>query len=192
MNLLFGTPRKSEHVFHTVVVTQERPTRGGIAPLRNPLGEAQCRAENLTGNAPAQRREYIAQGSKAISKSLPHDFVLKACHHDVSAAVSLAAAAAVELAIDAARVMGFSGKGRNSEASTLQAELEAQSKQRYLSPAMLAGVEFAAGNTDSGFQLLQEAVDVRAREVIFMRGTRMLKGHRDDPRYAALLAAVGL
>jgi len=82
--------------------------------------------------------------------------------------------------------------GRNSEASTLQAELEAQSKQRYLSPAMLAGVEFAAGNTDSGFQLLQEAVDVRAREVIFMRGTRMLNGHRDDPRYEALLAAVGL
>ena len=82
--------------------------------------------------------------------------------------------------------------GRNSEASTLQAKLEALSQQRYLSPAMLAGVEFAAGNTDSGFQLLQEAVDVRAREVIFMRGTRMLNGHRDDPRYEALLAAVGL
>ncbi len=82
--------------------------------------------------------------------------------------------------------------GRDSEASTLQAELEALSKQRYLSPAMRAAVEFAAGNTDSGFQLLQEAVDVRAREVIFLRGTRMLNGHRDDPRYAALLAAVGL
>ncbi len=82
--------------------------------------------------------------------------------------------------------------GRDSEASTLQVELETLSKQRYLSPAMLAAVEFAAGDTDRGFQLLQEAVDVRAREVIFMRGTRMLKGHRDDPRYAALLAAVGL
>ncbi len=58
--------------------------------------------------------------------------------------------------------------------------------------ALLATIEFAAGDADRGFELLQEAVDVRVREVIFLRVNRMLTGYREDPRYKDLLAAVGL
>ena len=71
-------------------------------------------------------------------------------------------------------------------------ELENLAKEQYLSPAVMASIEFAAGDADAGFELLQQAVDVRAREVIFMRVSQMLSGHREDPRYDDLLEAVGL
>jgi serine/threonine-protein kinase len=82
--------------------------------------------------------------------------------------------------------------GDRANASAYRSELERLAEQQFLSPALLATVEFAAGDADRGFDLLQEAVDVRVREVIFLRVNRMLTGYRDDPRYEDLLAAVGL
>ncbi len=58
--------------------------------------------------------------------------------------------------------------------------------------ALLATLEFSAGDAARGVELLQEAVDVRVREVIFLRVNRMLTGYREDPRYKDLLSAVGL
>ena len=82
--------------------------------------------------------------------------------------------------------------GDRAKASAYRSELERLAEQQFLSPALMATVEFAAGDADRGFELLQEAVDVRVREVIFLRVNRMLTGYRDDPRYEDLLAAVGL
>jgi len=82
--------------------------------------------------------------------------------------------------------------GDDAKASMYRSELETMAAQRFLSPALLAATEFAAGDADRGYELLQEAVNVRAREVIFLRVNRMLTGYRDDPRYAELLSAVGL
>lgn len=82
--------------------------------------------------------------------------------------------------------------GDDAKASMYRSELETLAEQRFLSPALLAAIEFAAGDADRGYELLQEAVNVRAREVIFLRVNRMLTGYRDDPRYAELLSAVGL
>ena len=82
--------------------------------------------------------------------------------------------------------------GDDAKASMYQSELETLAGQQFLSPALLAATEFAAGDADRGYELLQEAVNVRAREVIFLRVNQMLTGYRDDPRYADLLAAVGL
>ena len=82
--------------------------------------------------------------------------------------------------------------GNDAKASVYRSELETLAEQQFLSPALLATIEFAAGDADRGFELLQEAVDVRVREVIFLRVNRMLTGYREDPRYEDLLAAVGL
>ena len=82
--------------------------------------------------------------------------------------------------------------GDNAKASMYRSELETLAGQQFLSPALLAATEFAAGDADRGYELLREAVNVRAREVIFLRVNRMLTGYRDDPRYAELLSAVGL
>lgn len=81
--------------------------------------------------------------------------------------------------------------GRNNEGQALFMELQAQAAESYLSPGLLAAVYFAAGDADNGFAMLDEAVSARAREVIFVQVDQMLKGHRDDPRYAALVREIG-
>ena len=81
--------------------------------------------------------------------------------------------------------------GRNAEGKELLDELLATSADAYVSPALIAGVYFAAGDADNGFAMLEEAVSARAREVIFMQVSQMLAGYRQDPRYAALIEKIG-
>lgn len=84
----------------------------------------------------------------------------------------------------------FKANRRNDGQQVLD-ELESQSSDRYVSPALLASVYFASGDTDTGFDLMGQAVTKRAREVIFLQVSQMLAGHRDDPRYLALIRRVG-
>ena len=81
--------------------------------------------------------------------------------------------------------------GRSEDGQALLDELEARAGEAYVSPALIAAVYFAAGDPDEGFALLDQAVSARAREVIFVQVSQMLGGHRDDPRYEALIRAVG-
>ena len=81
--------------------------------------------------------------------------------------------------------------GRNAEGKELLDELLVTSADAYVSPALIAGVYFAAGDADNGFAMLEEAVSARAREVIFMQVSQMLAGYRQDPRYAALIEKIG-
>jgi len=81
--------------------------------------------------------------------------------------------------------------GRESEGHALLAELEALSRERYISPDLLAEPYFAAGDADSGFANVFEAVTVRARGAIFLQTTSMLDDYRSDPRYRIALTAVG-
>ena len=82
--------------------------------------------------------------------------------------------------------------GHNSEAQNLLQELEAIREQEYFSPALLSSPYFAAGDADRGFELMQEAIDLRTREVIFLRVNHFLNDYREDPRYFDLLRQVGL
>lgn len=81
--------------------------------------------------------------------------------------------------------------GRISEGSQLLAELQALANETFVSPALIAMVFFAAKDPDSGFALLQDAVTVRSREVIFLRVNRVLDEYRDDRRYARIKDAIG-
>jgi hypothetical protein len=60
-----------------------------------------------------------------------------------------------------------------------------------VSPALLASVYFAAGEADRGFAGLQDAVDAKVRDVIFIQGWTVLDEWRDDPRYLALIQTIG-
>ncbi|MGB5688438.1 MAG: winged helix-turn-helix domain-containing protein [Woeseiaceae bacterium] len=82
--------------------------------------------------------------------------------------------------------------GRQVQAQELLTELEALAAERFVSPALLAMVYFAAGDADRGFAGLQDAVDAKVRDVIFVRGWPVLDGWRDDPRYLALVQTIGL
>ncbi len=82
--------------------------------------------------------------------------------------------------------------GRGADAAPLLEELEAFAEENYVPPELLAAVHFSAGDAGRGFTLLNQAFEVRSRVMIFLRVSQMLRGYRDDPRYLALVAQVGL
>ena len=81
--------------------------------------------------------------------------------------------------------------GLQAQARELLTELEAMAESTFFSPALLSAVYFAAGDEDSGFASLQDAVEARVRDIIFLRVDRMLDGRRDDPRYTDLIRSIG-
>ncbi len=81
--------------------------------------------------------------------------------------------------------------GRDAEAQQLLEELIAAADAGYVAPSQLAGAYFAAGDADKGFAAMDAAVAARDRGVIFIQTDMMLDGYRDDPRYQALVRAVG-
>ena len=81
--------------------------------------------------------------------------------------------------------------GRVSEAQALLDELIAAAAAQYVSADFIADVYFAAGDTDKGFAALEQAVEARSRGVIFLQADDALDGLREDPRYLALIEAVG-
>ena len=82
--------------------------------------------------------------------------------------------------------------GRTAEADALLAELEEFASDNYVSADMMAGVYFAAGNPDRGFELLEESYQRRNRGMIFLKVSETLREYRDDPRYLSLIERVGL
>jgi len=82
--------------------------------------------------------------------------------------------------------------GQQAQAEGLLAELESMAAARFVSPALLALVYFAAGDADKGFASLQAAVDAKVRDVLFLREWSLLDEWDDDPRYLALVQTIGL
>jgi tetratricopeptide (TPR) repeat protein len=79
-----------------------------------------------------------------------------------------------------------------SKAQPLLDELEAQADTRFVTLLPLAAVYFAAGDEARSYELLESAVQARERGVIFLGGSRIFAGQRDDPRFIAILEQVGL
>jgi len=82
--------------------------------------------------------------------------------------------------------------GDESRGKVLLAELEGDTEALYLSPVLLAAVYFASGDETRGYALLNEAVDMRARGVIFLNVSPYFAAQRTDPRFTAVLERVGL
>jgi len=82
--------------------------------------------------------------------------------------------------------------GDESRGQALLDELEKEADAPHLSTLLLAAVHFAAGNEERGYELLNVAVDVRARGVIFLNVSVAFADQRGDPRFTAILDRVGL
>jgi tetratricopeptide (TPR) repeat protein len=87
--------------------------------------------------------------------------------------------------------VAYFAAGRESEAQQLLDELTSAAATRYVSPDFFAEVYFAAGDIDKGFAALEQVVEVRSRGAIFLQTNTSLDDHRLDPRYLALIEAVG-
>jgi TolB-like protein/DNA-binding winged helix-turn-helix (wHTH) protein/tetratricopeptide (TPR) repeat protein len=81
--------------------------------------------------------------------------------------------------------------GKEAEGRKLLDELEAEAQRAYLSPDLLADVYLTAGEVDQGFTLYERAIEDRARGAIFIRGNPAFDELREEPRYLALVEAVG-
>ncbi|MEP5764399.1 MAG: winged helix-turn-helix domain-containing protein [Halieaceae bacterium] len=81
--------------------------------------------------------------------------------------------------------------GREGEAQQLLDEVLAVAARQYVSPDLIADVYFAAGDAGKGFAALEQAVEARSRGMIFLQTNSSLDEYRQDPRYLALIEAVG-
>jgi len=72
------------------------------------------------------------------------------------------------------------------------ADLEALAKERYVSPLDLARLHAQLGEREQAFTLLGDALAERSPSLVLLKADRAWDPIRDDPRFARLVAAVGI
>jgi eukaryotic-like serine/threonine-protein kinase len=82
--------------------------------------------------------------------------------------------------------------GRRAEAARVLDELHARARREYVSPFAFALVAAGLGNPDAAFAWLEKSVAERDTILVNYVRDPQLDGLRDDPRFAALLARLGL
>jgi tetratricopeptide (TPR) repeat protein len=82
--------------------------------------------------------------------------------------------------------------GKKAEAMRTGAELEEQSRQRYVSPYWMATLHAGLGNKDQAFQWLEKAYQERSGGLIWLGVDPRMDGLRSDARYAVLMQRVGI
>jgi eukaryotic-like serine/threonine-protein kinase len=82
--------------------------------------------------------------------------------------------------------------GRPNEFDRRLEELVALNAKGYASPGAIANAFFAAGRNDEGFVWLERAYAERSNNMVYLSVEPSYDSVRDDPRFRALLRAVGL
>ncbi|HJQ31511.1 MAG TPA: protein kinase [Pyrinomonadaceae bacterium] len=101
-----------------------------------------------------------------------------------------------ELTIEAPSLCGlarcYAASGRVPDARAALEELEERSARRYVDPTYRALVHHALGEHDMAFSLLELAYTDRSAWMVHLKAEPMFDPLRPDPRFAELLARVGL
>src|SRR5712692_2755925 len=87
-------------------------------------------------------------------------------------------------------VLGESGRKR--EAKKLLEELQERSKQRYISPCLIALVQIGLGNRDQAIASLEQGYTDRDPGMMYLKVDPEMDDLRSDPRFQDLLRRVGL
>jgi TolB-like protein len=82
--------------------------------------------------------------------------------------------------------------GKKAEAMRTRAELEEQSKRRYVSPYWMATLHVGLGDKDQAFQWLAKAYEERSGGLIWLSVDPRMDDLRSDPRFAGLMQRIGL
>jgi TolB-like protein/DNA-binding winged helix-turn-helix (wHTH) protein/Tfp pilus assembly protein PilF len=88
------------------------------------------------------------------------------------------------------KVLGDSG--RNQEARKILEELEERSKQRYISPYLVALVQIGLGKHDQAIASLEQGYTNRDQWMMYLKVDPRLDDLRSEPRFQDLLRRVGL
>jgi tetratricopeptide (TPR) repeat protein/TolB-like protein len=89
-------------------------------------------------------------------------------------------------------VWGYTQLGRVAEAELVFEQLLRKREQDSLSPICLAWCCASLGRRDAAFEWLQHAVRERCLEVVGLNTEPMFESIRTDPRFAAIVSAIGL
>jgi TolB-like protein/DNA-binding winged helix-turn-helix (wHTH) protein/Tfp pilus assembly protein PilF len=87
-------------------------------------------------------------------------------------------------------VLGESGRKR--EAKKLLEELQERSKQRYISPCLIALVQLGLGNRDQAIESLEQGYTDRDQGMMYLKVDPHMDDVRSDSRFQDLLRRVGL
>ncbi len=82
--------------------------------------------------------------------------------------------------------------GREAEAREVLAELEAESKNRYVSPQWPAVIYAALGETETALRYLEKAWEVRAVQLLWMRVEPNFDPLRSEPTFIEILEKSGI
>ena len=92
----------------------------------------------------------------------------------------------------AALAHAYAMSRRRAEAEKLLAELEEQSKLRFVSPSSVAAVYVALGDKDQAFAWLDKSEKVRDGILVRLKVDSRFDGLHSDPRFAELVRQIGL
>jgi serine/threonine-protein kinase len=86
----------------------------------------------------------------------------------------------------------YAGLGRKNDAREILHQLIQLSKQRFVSPYVIAELNASLGVEDQAFQWLEKAYAQRDNNLIFLKVDPRLRTIRSDPRFQDLLRRIGL
>jgi TolB-like protein/DNA-binding winged helix-turn-helix (wHTH) protein/Flp pilus assembly protein TadD len=82
-------------------------------------------------------------------------------------------------------------EGRKDEAKKILGELKLRATQMYVSPYGLADVYIGLGDKEQALAMLEQAVQERSADLMFLAGAPEFETLRDEPRFRAILARIG-
>ncbi len=83
-------------------------------------------------------------------------------------------------------------QGQTDEAEGIARRLANRARRGYVSPALRAQVQLGLKKGGAALDLLEEAAEVRAAELVWLGVQPAYDPLRDEPRFQALLERVGL
>jgi len=93
---------------------------------------------------------------------------------------------------DAFLASGLAAAGRGEEARRVLEALEAEDRASYVRAEFLAAAYGMLGDRDEAFRHLDLAMDARSAGLIYLHLDPLYDSIRDDPRFGALVAEIGL
>jgi DNA-binding winged helix-turn-helix (wHTH) protein/TolB-like protein/Flp pilus assembly protein TadD len=179
-------------------------SRDSIAEIEQArrLGDAPGFAIMLALVAAREYERAIDEGNKLIEVEpnqpythiyLGMSFTEKSLHEAAIGEIEKAATLSTDATIMKAQLgYAYAAAGRRGDAERILTELEALSRERYVSPYDLAVSQFALGDKDRTFEYLEKAYAERSRRLWGLKVNPIWDNLRPDPRFANLLQRIGL
>jgi DNA-binding winged helix-turn-helix (wHTH) protein/TolB-like protein/Tfp pilus assembly protein PilF len=157
---------------------------GGMLAMSGHVGEGIARIEHAIGIDPVFWISRLFLGNVLINSGQTD-------------AGLVAMQRAVELSRGSAWAGGMLGHalaqaGRTKQAQGVLLELLARGRSGFISPAMIAAVQLALGETEAAMAALEQAYDVRDTRLVFLQAEHRWAPLRGSARFAALARRLGL